>query len=225
LAHTSAASPTCPGTNTRGSVRDIRCLVTHGRTRITRWLYSSMRIPVHPELRWNSCLAIQSACCGSFPSLKRRDRSPSIKAANIWYPVCHPIVGNKHDNYVAPCRMFQPLTHVPFRAAGDLVTALIRGDIQASFQLVPNIQGQLSSAHIHLALNVPVEEPSTASQPDQVRCRKSIMWISSSGSARDNQHLSYPWIVSPRSSMATNSAILRALVSAFLTLPIRYRIA
>ncbi len=40
-----------------------------------------------------------------------------------------------------------------------------------------------------------------------------------------NQHLSYPWIVSPRSSMATNSAILRALVSAFLTLPIRYRIA
>lgn len=54
---------------------------------------------------------------------------------------------------------------------------------------------------------------------------KASIGISSSGSARDNQHLSYPWIVSPRSSMATNSAILRALVSAFLTLPIRYRIA
>ena len=54
---------------------------------------------------------------------------------------------------------------------------------------------------------------------------KASCGISSSGSARDNQHLSYPWIVSPRSSMATNSAILRALVSAFLTLPIRYRIA
>jgi hypothetical protein len=49
--------------------------------------------------------------------------------------------------------------------------------------------------------------------------------ISSSGSARENQHLSYAWIVSPRSSMAMNSAILRALVSAFWTLPIRYRIA
>ena len=33
------------------------------------------------------------------------------------------------------------------------------------------------------------------------------------------------WIVSWRSSIATNSTILRALVSAFLTLPIRYRIA
>ena len=54
---------------------------------------------------------------------------------------------------------------------------------------------------------------------------KASCGISSSGSARDNQHLSYPWIVSPRSSMATNPAILRALVSAFLTLPIRYRIA
>ena len=37
-------------------------------------------------------------------------------------------------------------------------------------------------------------------------------------------HRDYPCIVSPRSSIATNSLIFRFLVSAFLTAPIRYRI-
>src|SRR6516162_6951202 len=108
LAATSAANPTCLGTNTRGSVRDIHCRVTHGRTQITRWLYSSMRIPAHPELPWNSFLAIQSMCCGSFQSLKGRDRLPLIKAANNWYPVCHPIVGNRHSITRAAERLAGP---------------------------------------------------------------------------------------------------------------------
>ena len=75
--------------------------------------------------------------------------------------------------------------------------------------------------------DIPVDVAESRLIHDRTNCgaAKASCGISSSGSARDNQHLSYPWIVSPRSSMATNSAILRALVSAFLTLPIRYRIA
>ncbi len=56
-------------------------------------------------------------------------------------------VGNGSSQHVAAV-LFElitgvKLTHVPYRAAGDLVTGLLRGDIQASFQLMPNIQSQL----------------------------------------------------------------------------------
>ncbi|HKD30645.1 MAG TPA: hypothetical protein VKC66_32650 [Xanthobacteraceae bacterium] len=73
-----AANPTCPGPNTRGSVRDTQYDVTHGRIRITQRLYSSMSIPASPKLPWKSFWAIRSTYCGSSPSLKRRDRWPSI---------------------------------------------------------------------------------------------------------------------------------------------------
>ena len=82
LPATSVANPTCPGPNTRGSVRDILCRVTNGRIRITQRLSSSMSIPVPPKLPWKRFWAIRSMCCGSFPSLKTRDRLPSTKVAN-----------------------------------------------------------------------------------------------------------------------------------------------
>jgi tripartite-type tricarboxylate transporter receptor subunit TctC len=61
-------------------------------------------------------------------------------------------VGNGSSQHMAAA-MFElitgvKLTHVPFRAAGDLVTGLIRGDIQASFQLIPNIQSQLEAGQM-----------------------------------------------------------------------------
>jgi len=61
-------------------------------------------------------------------------------------------VGNGSSQHMAAA-MFElvtgvKLTHVPFRAAGDLVTGLIRGDIQASFQLIPNIQRQLEAGQM-----------------------------------------------------------------------------
>jgi tripartite-type tricarboxylate transporter receptor subunit TctC len=61
-------------------------------------------------------------------------------------------VGNGSSQHVAAA-LFElitgvKLTHVPFRAAGDLVTGLIRGDIQASFQLIPNIQSQLEAGQM-----------------------------------------------------------------------------
>jgi tripartite-type tricarboxylate transporter receptor subunit TctC len=61
-------------------------------------------------------------------------------------------VGNGSSQHMAAA-MFElvtgvKLTHVPFRGAGDLVTGLIRGDIQASFQLIPNILSQLEAGQM-----------------------------------------------------------------------------
>lgn len=40
------------------------------------------------------------------------------------------------------------MQHVPYRAAGQLVTDLFSGDIQCSFQLIPNVVAQLQSGQI-----------------------------------------------------------------------------
>ena len=56
------------------------------------------------------------------------------------------------------------MTHVPYRAAPQLVTDLVTGVIPVSFQLIPNLLGQLQAGQIRpLAVTAAVRSPS---QPD-----------------------------------------------------------
>jgi tripartite-type tricarboxylate transporter receptor subunit TctC len=56
------------------------------------------------------------------------------------------------------------MAHVPYRVTGQLVTDLVSGQLQVSFQLIPNVLGQIRAGQLRpLALTAPVR---SASLPD-----------------------------------------------------------
>src|SRR5262249_3028647 len=54
------------------------------------------------------------------------------------------------------------MTHVPYRSSPQLVTDLVTGVVPLSFQLIPNLQGQLQAGQIR-----PLAVPATTGSPAQ----------------------------------------------------------
>jgi tripartite-type tricarboxylate transporter receptor subunit TctC len=66
--------------------------------------------------------------------------------------VMYSSIGNGSSQHLAGVlferRTGTRLRHIPYRAAGPLALDLVSGDVPASFQLIPNIAGQLQSGQI-----------------------------------------------------------------------------
>ena len=77
-------------------------------------------------------------------------------------------IGNGSSQHLAAAYFEQVagirMTHVPYRVTGQLVTDLVSGQLQVSFQLIPNVLGQIRAGQLRpLALTAPVR---SASLPD-----------------------------------------------------------
>jgi tripartite-type tricarboxylate transporter receptor subunit TctC len=61
-------------------------------------------------------------------------------------------IGNGSSQHLAAAYFEQVagvrMTHVPYRVTGQLVTDLVAGQLQVSFQLIPNVIGQLQSGQL-----------------------------------------------------------------------------
>jgi tripartite-type tricarboxylate transporter receptor subunit TctC len=126
---------------------------TSGPLAVNRWLYPDLPYDPERDLEPISLVATLPNVLVVSPKLAVSNTMEFIKYAKE-HPgdTFYASIGNGSSQHLAGV-LFETVTgvrlqHVPYKVAGQFVVDLMSGDIQSSFQLIPNVLSQLKTGKI-----------------------------------------------------------------------------
>ncbi len=126
---------------------------TSGPLAVNKWLYSDLPYDPERDLEPISLVATLPNMLVVSPKLPVSTTTEFVKYAKE-HPgeIFYASIGNGSSQHLAGV-LFESVTgvrlqHVPYKVAGQFVVDLMSGDVQSSFQLIPNVLSQLRGGKI-----------------------------------------------------------------------------